>query len=91
MKTYRLVSWPDLPAEFQRTAFRRALSELSMRAVGVDRLMAASGLKRPELITLLERLDSQDLLVESTCDDVAAPLGWFDRWRRNATASPWYR
>ena len=91
MKTYRLASWPDLPAEFQRTGFRRALSELSMRAVGVDRLMAASGLTRPELVGLLERLESQDLLVESTCADAVAPLGWFERWRKSAAASPWNR
>ena len=92
MKTYRLVSWPDLPAEFQRTAFRRACTELSMRAASIERLMAASGLKRPELVALLEQLESEELLVEDGSDDVAATApGWFDRLRRSATSSPWTR
>ena len=93
MKTYRLVSWPDLPAEFQRTAHRRACTELSMRDASVERLMAASGLKRIELDALLAQLESQDLLtVEATVDDaVAPPVGWFDRLRRSATSSPWTR
>ena len=62
-----------------------------MRAVGAERLMAASGLKRTELAALLDRLQSQELLVESRCDAVEAPLGWFDRWRKGASASPWNR
>ena len=88
MKTYRLVSWPDLPAEFQRTAFRRALSALSMREVSVEHLMGVSGLKRSELVALLERLESQDLLVETDQPAVPGP-GWFERLRRSATLSPW--
>ena len=91
MKTYRLVAWPDLPAEFQRTAFRRALTELSMRDVGLERLGAASGLKRTELLALLERLESQDLLIESDDHVAEAPTGWLERLRRGATASPWQR
>jgi Tat protein secretion system quality control protein TatD with DNase activity len=88
MKTYRLVSWPDLPAEFQRTSFRRALSELSMREVSVEHLSNASGLRRSELVALLERLESQDLLVES--DQPALPsASWFGRLRRSVAASPW--
>lgn len=88
MKTYRLVSWPDLPAEFQRTAFRRALSELSMREVSVEHLLNASGLKRSELVALLERLEGQDLLVESDHPPVPS-VSWFGRLRRSAVASPW--
>lgn len=91
MKTYRLLSWPDLPSEFQRMPFRRALTELSAREVGVDSLMSTCGLKRSELVALLERLEDQELLVEGDGDGVGAPAGWFARLRRSAAASPWAR
>ena len=31
MKEYRLLAWPELPAEYRRTAHRRVLSEMSQR------------------------------------------------------------
>ena len=62
-----------------------------MRAVGAERLRAASGLTRSDLTALLDRLESQELLVESRCDAVEAPVGWFDRWRKGASLSPWNR
>jgi hypothetical protein len=31
MKEYRLLAWPELSKEFQRTAHRRVLSDLSLR------------------------------------------------------------
>lgn len=94
MKTYRLVSWPDLPAEFRRTAYRRVLSELSLRHVGLTQLVEVSGLRRPEVQALLDMLDAKRLLDVNDCDDTpfeasvpaGGPLAWL---KRNATASPW--
>ena len=35
MKEYRLLAWPEHSAEFQRTAYRRVLSEMSLRYMSV--------------------------------------------------------
>ena len=85
MKEYRLLSWTELPPGFQRTAFRRALSELSARHVSAARLAELSGLRKHEVRALVDLLDGGALLDER---DTTAPdsfldsigkLGWFRR------------
>ena len=43
MKEYRLLAWPELPKEFQRTAHRRVLSDLSLRFMTSAQLSSAAG------------------------------------------------
>lgn len=82
MKEYKLLSWPDLPAEFRRTGFRRLLSELSQRHISESLLMKRDGIKPAEVRALLQFLAKLDLL------DVreAAPTG---KWRPALTG--WLR
>jgi hypothetical protein len=86
MKHYKLAAWPDLPATFQRTTYRRMLSDMSHRYVTVQQLMASSGATRMEVRLFLQTLSERGLLRER---DVAAaedslfgslrPLGWIRR------------
>jgi hypothetical protein len=85
MKEYRLLAWPELPAEFRRTAHRRALSEMSQRYMSVAKLLEASGLKKVELRAFLEMLDGRALIAERDTTapdsflDSIRPLGWLRR------------
>jgi hypothetical protein len=78
MKEYRLLAWPELPAEYRRTAHRRILSEMSQRFVGVAKLVEISGLKKAELRAFLEMLDDRDVLTDR---DTAAPDSFLDSLR----------
>ena len=77
MKEYKLLSWPDLPAEFRRTGFRRLLSDLSQRHISEASLLKRDGIKPAEVRALLQFLASRKVL------DVreGAPRG--SRWRPN--------
>lgn len=85
MKEYRLLAWPEITSEFQRTAHRRVLSDLSLRYMSLAQLVEVSGLKKGELKSFIGMLDARGLLDER---DGAAPdsfldsigkLGWFRR------------
>jgi hypothetical protein len=78
MKEYRLLAWPELPAEYRRTAHRRVLSEMSQRFVSVPKLLEVSGLKKAELRAFLEMLDDRDLITDR---DTAAPDSFLDSLR----------
>jgi hypothetical protein len=89
MKEYRLLSWPELPAEYRRTAHRRVLSDMSLRYLSIQQLAIFSGLKKTELKGLLEFLDLRGVLDER---DTAAPDSFFDSigrlgWRRRTPAT----
>ena len=85
MKEYRLLAWPELPSEFQRTAHRRVLSDLSLRYMTSAQLMEGSGLKKGELKVFLAMLDGRGLLDErdgtapDSFLDSIGKLGWFRR------------
>ena len=85
MKEYRLLAWPELPSEYQRTAHRRALSDLSLRYMTLAQLMEGSGLKKGELKVFLGMLDGRGLLDErdgtapDSFLDSIGKLGWFRR------------
>lgn len=78
MKEYKLAAWPDLPASYQRTAYRRLLSDMSHRFVGMPRLVQCSGLGRNEVRQFVEMLDARGLLQER---DTSAPDSIFDSLR----------
>jgi hypothetical protein len=64
MKEYRLTAWPELTPPFDRTAYRRMLSDLSHRFMSLGQLADASSLRRGEVRSFIEMLDSRGLLLE---------------------------
>jgi hypothetical protein len=69
MKEYRLLAWPELPAQFQRTIHRRMLSDLSHRYMTVPALMQSSGANKVEVRAFLETLDDTGLLESQESDE----------------------
>jgi hypothetical protein len=90
MKEYRLLAWPELSSEFKRTAHRRVLGEMSQRHMSITQLADVSGLKKSELKTLMEMLDTRGVLDERDSSvpdsflDSIGRLGWL---RRGAPAT----
>ena len=62
MKHYKLQAWPDLPAAFHRTAYRRMLHKMSQRYASVQQLMSESGLARTAVVQFLDMLAERKLL-----------------------------
>ena len=85
MKEYRLLAWPELPAEYQRTAHRRALSEMSQRFMSLPKLVEVSGLRKSEIRAFVDMLDARaviidrDTTVPDSFFDSISPLGWLRR------------
>jgi len=92
MKEFKLAAWPDLPPVYQRTAYRRMLSDMSQRYITLPKLSERSGLSRHDVRQFIEMLDSRGMLAER---DSSAPDSIFDSlrplggWiRRALTAQP---
>jgi hypothetical protein len=91
MKEYKLAAWPDLPAVYRRTAFRRVLNEMSQRFVTQQQLQQISGLSRHDLSDFLALLSASDALRQRGDDE---PESWFGAlqpmsWlRRPAPSAP---
>lgn len=86
MKQYKLTAWPDLPAPYHRTAYRRMLCDMSHRFVSVQHLVSVSGIGRQEVRAFLTMLDERGLLSEreqreaDSIFDTLRPLGgWIYR------------
>lgn len=62
MKEYKLKAWPDLPAEFRRTTYRRMVSELSQRFVTEAHLQQCSNVPWADVRKLLDHLHAKELL-----------------------------
>ncbi|MGM9489435.1 hypothetical protein [Ideonella sp. YS5] len=80
------MSWPDLPAEFRRTAFRRLLSEMSQRHLTEALMVKRDGLKAAEVRALLQLLASRNVL---DVRETTARRGWrpvLAGWLRRLTA-----
>jgi hypothetical protein len=43
MKQYKLAAWPELPATYHRTVYRRMLSDMSHRYMSLSALVMSSG------------------------------------------------
>jgi hypothetical protein len=90
MKQFKLIAWPDLPASFQRTAYRRMLSDMSHRYLTQPQLAASSGLGKHEVRAFIDMLQSRSLLRER---EIAEPDSIFDSlapiggWIRRALTS----
>ncbi len=91
MKEYRLAAWPELKPPFDRTAYRRMLSDLSHRFMSVGMLIEASSLRRSEVRGFLDMLESRGLLIERDNDLVPDSQFWSLRplggWLRRAISS----
>jgi hypothetical protein len=85
MKEYKLAAWPELPAPYHRTVYRRMLSDMSHRYMAVGSLMLSSGANKLEVRTFLQMLDERGLLLEREGEadsflDSLRPVGdWFRR------------
>jgi hypothetical protein len=82
MKEYKLSAWPDLPASFHRTSYRRMLSDMSHRFVTVQQLMAGSGASRLEVRMFLQMLAERGLLAEREAE--RNPVASLGSWLRRA-------
>ena len=86
MKEFKLISWPDLPAEFRRTAFRRLLSEMSQRHLSEATMSKRDGVKAAEVRALLQLLASRHVL---DVRETNSRRGWrpmLAGWLRRLTA-----
>ena len=86
MKEYRLAAWPELAAPFDRTAFRRMLSDMSHRHMSLAQLVGASGIRRQQVREFIEMLDARgmisqrDSIVPDSLFGSLRPLGgWLKR------------
>ena len=90
MKEYRLAAWPELAPPFDRTAYRRMLSDLSHRFMSLSQLADASSLRRSEVRGFVDMLESRGLLIERE-SLVPESLFWSLRpvggWLRRAMSS----
>jgi hypothetical protein len=90
MKEFKLAAWPDLPAVYQRIAYRRMLSDMSQRYVALPQLAERSGLSRYEVRQFIEMLDSRGMLVErdrSSPDSIFDSLRPLGGWIRRALSA----
>jgi hypothetical protein len=80
MKEYKLAAWPELPAPFHRTVYRRMLSDMSHRYMTASALVMSSGAAKFEVRQFLHMLDDRGLLLDRECDNdsILGPVGdWF--------------
>ena len=85
MKEFKLAAWPDLPAPFHRTVYRRMLSDMSHRYMSMPQLTLSSGASKLEVRTFVNMLSERGLLREREGEqdsifDSLRPIGeWFRR------------
>jgi hypothetical protein len=90
MKEYRLVAWPQLRPPFDRIAYRRMLSDMSHRHMTLVQLVECSGIRRHEVRTFLDMLESRALITERdapSTDSLFGSLRPFGGWLRRALAA----
>jgi hypothetical protein len=85
MKEFKLAAWPELPATFHRTVYRRMLSDMSHRYMSVPQLLLSSGATKMEVRQFMQMLQERGLLREREGEDESIfdslrPLSdWFKR------------
>jgi hypothetical protein len=90
MKEFKLTAWPDLPAPYHRTAYRRMLSDMSHRYMSIQQLVMSSGASRLDVRLFLDMLGNRGLLREREGEpdsifDTLRPIG--DWLRRTITGA----
>jgi hypothetical protein len=84
MKEFKLTAWPDLPAPYQRIAYRRMLSDMSHRFVTAHQLCDSSGATKLEVRVFLQMLGDRGLLRERDHEDSSSLFGPLSGWLRRA-------
>jgi hypothetical protein len=93
MKEFKLAAWPELPAPYHRTVYRRMLSDLSHRYMSVPQLVQSSGATKLEVRTFMQMLNERGLLREregeadSFFESLRPISDWFRRTISGSTAS----
>ena len=90
MKEYRLLAWPQLQPPFDRIAHRRMLSDMSNRHMTLAQLVECSGIRRHEVRTFLDMLESHALITgreAPSTDSLFGSLRPFGGWLRRALAA----
>jgi predicted Rossmann fold nucleotide-binding protein DprA/Smf involved in DNA uptake len=85
MKEYRLSAWPDLDASYERTPYRRILSDMSQRHVTLAQLYERSGLPRQQVSAFVAMLVERGLVIQreaARVDRLAASLRPLGGWLR---------
>lgn len=67
MKEYKLISLPELGSAFKKVVFRRITTDLSHRHLTFAELVRNSGLRRQEVRSFLDMLQTNGLLEEREC------------------------
>lgn len=89
MKEYRLSAWPDLGATYERTPYRRILSDMSQRHVTLAQLYARSGLPRQQVSAFVTMLVDRGLVIQreaARVDRITASLRPLGGWLRRTFA-----
>ena len=85
MKEFKLTAWPELPAPYQRIAYRRMLSDMSHRFVTAQQLCESSGASKLEVRVFLQMLQERGLLRERDHEEESPSLfGPLGGWLRRA-------
>ena len=84
MKEFKLTAWPELPAPYQRIAYRRMLSDMSHRFVTAQQLCDSSGATKLEVRVFLQMLSERGLLRERDHEETQGLLGPLGGWLRRA-------
>lgn len=84
MKEFKLTAWPELPAPYQRIAYRRMLSDMSHRFVTAQQLCDSSGATKLEVRVFLQMLSERGLLREREHEPTQGLLGPLGGWLRRA-------
>jgi hypothetical protein len=84
MKEFKLTAWPELPAPYQRIAYRRMLSDMSHRFVTAHQLCDSSGATKLEVRVFLQMLSERGLLRERDHEETQGLLGPLGGWLRRA-------
>jgi hypothetical protein len=84
MKEFKLTAWPELPAPYQRIAYRRMLSDMSHRFVTAQQLCDSSSATKLEVRVFLQMLSERGLLRERDHEVTQGLFGPLGGWLRRA-------
>lgn len=87
MKEYRLATWPELRAPFDRIAHRRMLTDMSHRHMTLAQLVECSGARRTEVRAFLAMLEVRGLVTLRESVAVRSMFGPLAGWLRRALGS----
>jgi hypothetical protein len=84
MKEYRLTAWTELPEPFDKTTYRRMLTDMSQRHMSVAQLVISTGIRRAEVQRFIDLLESRGLLAQRDLFSHETAARPFGGWLRKA-------